>query len=164
MDRLWTPWRYAYVSSVGSADRGCVFCDILSSGDDRQNLVVYRGKRLFIVLNLYPYTSGHLLIVAKRHIACLREADAEELRSFMELARVCEDALAREYRPDGFNIGFNIGRAAGAGIDRHLHMHLLPRWVGDASFVSTVSETRVLPEALGQTYARLVPYFERLAL
>lgn len=164
MDRLWTPWRYAYVSSVGGADRGCIFCDILSSGDDRQNLVVYRGKRLFIVLNLYPYTSGHLLIVAKRHIASLREADDEELRSFMELARICEGALAREYRPDGFNMGFNIGRAAGAGIDRHLHMHLLPRWVGDANFVSTVSETRVLPEALGRTYARLVPYFEGLAL
>jgi ATP adenylyltransferase len=164
MDRLWTPWRFAYVSNLGHSDQGCAFCEILSGECDQKNLVLYRGKKVFIVLNLYPYTSGHLLLVANRHIPSLQDADPEELHSFLELARVCERALGSEYHPDGLNIGFNIGRAAGAGVDHHLHMHVLPRWVGDSSFMTVVGETRVLPEALGQTYNRLAPYFENLSV
>lgn len=159
MDRLWTPWRFDYISKIDSARPGCVFCEILAEDRDPQNLVLYRGRALFVILNLFPYTSGHLLIVANRHISALREAGPAELHEFLETAQTCERTLQLEYKPDGFNMGFNIGRAAGAGVAHHLHMHVLPRWAGDANFLSVVSETRVLPEELGQTYARLRPHF-----
>jgi len=159
MDRLWTPWRFDYIRTLDHSDRGCVFCDILADDRDHANLVLYRGTALFVILNLFPYTCGHLLVVANRHIPSLREASTAELHEFLETAQTCELALEREYKPDGFNMGFNIGRAAGAGVDHHLHLHVLPRWVGDANFISVVSETRVLPEQLSQTYARLLPHF-----
>jgi len=159
MDRLWTPWRFDYISGLSHADSGCVFCTILSSHDDRANLVLHRGRNSYVVLNLFPYTSGHLLIVANRHIPLLRDARSEELREIMELAQKCEAALRSEYAPDGFNLGFNLGRAAGAGVEHHLHMHAVPRWVGDGNFLSVVAETRVLPEELPRTYDRLKPYF-----
>jgi len=160
MDRLWTPWRFDYIRNIGAEAPGaCVFCDILRDDHDLENLVLGRSPHAYIVLNLFPYTSGHLLVVANRHIASLSEASPEELQAFMALAQLCERALAAEYRPDGFNLGFNIGRAAGAGVAHHIHMHVLPRWSGDANFVSVVAETRVLPEELPRTYERLRPYF-----
>jgi ATP adenylyltransferase len=159
MDRLWTPWRFDYIRNISDADSGCVFCRILSESSDEANLVLHRSAHTFIILNLFPYTSGHILIVANRHIAYLREAVPEELHEFLELAQGCERALQNEYRPDGFNLGFNLGRSAGAGVAHHLHMHVLPRWTGDSNFVSVVAETRVLPEELSQTYLRLLPYF-----
>lgn len=165
MDRLWTPWRFAYVSSVAREDdEQCVFCRILSEERDEQNYLLFRAKYVFIILNIYPYTSGHLLIVSRRHIASLEEAEPQELHSFADLAQACVRALRLAYSPDGFNLGFNLGRSAGAGVERHLHMHVLPRWVGDSSFVSVVSETRVIPEALDQTYRRLLPHFRDLSL
>jgi ATP adenylyltransferase len=158
MDRLWTPWRFEYLRN---ADRepSCVFCRILRENEDAANLVLFRCRNLFVILNLFPYTSGHLLIAANRHIASLTDARPEELQEMMELARQCENALQQEYHPDGYNMGFNFGRAAGAGVEHHLHMHILPRWVGDSNFVSVVGETRVLPEELPTTYRRLKPYF-----
>ena len=159
MDRLWTPWRFDYIRNISDADSGCVFCRILSERRDEENLVLHRGLHSFIILNLFPYTSGHVLIVANRHISYLREAVPEELHEFLELAQGCERALHDEYKPDGFNLGFNLGRSAGAGVAHHLHMHILPRWTGDSNFVSVVAETRVLPEELSQTYLRLLPYF-----
>jgi ATP adenylyltransferase len=161
MDRLWSPWRFEYVRQLDSArpDGGCVFCALRTESDDRANLVLYRGANAFLLLNLYPYTAGHLLVAANRHIPFLRDARPEELHEFLELAQRAEAALAAAYRPDGFNIGFNLGQAAGAGIADHLHMHILPRWTGDANFVSVVGETRVLPEALSSTYDRLLPHF-----
>jgi ATP adenylyltransferase len=159
MDRLWTPWRFDYISKIDNSGRGCVFCGILAANRDEANFVLHRGKSLFVILNLFPYTSGHLLIVANRHISFLQDALPAELSDFLESARVCEHALRSEYRPDGFNMGFNLGRAAGAGVEHHLHMHVLPRWAGDANFLSVVSETRVLPEVLPSTYRRLRPYF-----
>jgi len=160
MDRLWTPWRYDYIRGLGQGDAGCVFCRILAEPDrDPENLVLCRTPALFVVLNVFPYTVGHLLIVARRHIAALGGADPAELHAFFETAQKCEAALTSEYHPEGLNMGINIGKAAGAGVESHLHMHVLPRWTGDANFVSTVSETRVLPEALDQTYRRLHPYF-----
>jgi ATP adenylyltransferase len=161
MDRLWTPWRFDYIRSLAGAKEDCVFCSILADGRDRDNLVLHRGKSAFIILNLFPYTSGHILIVANRHIPFLRDAELEELHELLELARRCEQALQDEYRPEGFNLGFNLGRAAGAGVAHHLHMHILPRWTGDSNFVSVVGETRVLPEDLAQTYQRLLPHFSR---
>jgi ATP adenylyltransferase len=159
MDRLWSPWRFDYISSIGQSPSSCVFCDILADDRDEENFVLRRGRNSFALLNLYPYTSGHILIVANRHIPFLRDARTEELHEFLELAQRCEMALQIEYSPDGYNMGLNLGRAAGAGVAHHLHMHVLPRWTGDANFVSVIGETRVLPEDLPKTYRRLLPHF-----
>lgn len=158
MDRLWTPWRFEYIRKADNA-ASCVFCDVLQETSDAENFVLYRGRHVFVILNLFPYTSGHLLCVANRHISLLEEAENGELHEMIELSRQCQLALRKEYRPDGYNIGFNLGRSAGAGVEHHLHMHVLPRWTGDSNFVSVVGETRVLPEELPATYRRLIPYF-----
>ena len=160
MDRLWTPWRFDYIRGISESE-GCVFCRILSQHSDSENFVLWRGGHVFIILNLFPYTSGHLLIVANRHIAFLSDASVEELHELLDAAQQCEQALAKEYRPDGFNMGFNLGKAAGAGVAHHLHMHVLPRWTGDSNFVSIVGETRVLPEELPRSYDRLLPHFQK---
>ncbi len=161
MDRLWTPWRFEYIRNADKAP-SCVFCEIIEDTRDAENLVLFRGAHAFVLLNLFPYTSGHLMCVARRHISSMTAARTEELHEIIELSRNCEYALREEYRPDGFNMGFNVGRAAGAGVEHHLHMHVLPRWVGDSNFVSVIGETRVLPEELPATYKRLLPYFEKL--
>jgi ATP adenylyltransferase len=161
MDRLWTPWRFEYLRNADSATT-CVFCQILSENRDADHFLLYRGPEAFVILNLFPYTSGHLLVVANRHISSLSDARSEELHQIIELSRCCENALRQEYHPDGFNMGFNLGRAAGAGVEHHLHMHVLPRWMGDSNFVSVVGETRVLPEELPVTFQRLLPYFKNL--
>ncbi|MDM7998385.1 MAG: HIT domain-containing protein [Acidobacteriota bacterium] len=158
MDRLWTPWRFEYLRNADHATE-CVFCGKLRETRDAANLLLFRGRNAFVILNLFPYTSGHLLVVANRHIASLSEATPEEAHEIVDLARICEHALRQEYHPDGFNMGFNLGRAAGAGVEHHLHMHVLPRWTGDSNFVSVVGETRVLPEELPTTFQRLFPYF-----
>ncbi len=160
MDRLWTPWRFDYIRSLsGEAPGGCVFCRILSESRDCDNLVLYRAKSAYVLLNLFPYTSGHMLVALNRHVPFLRDARPEELHELLDLAQRCELALMDEYHPEGFNVGFNLGRAAGAGVADHLHMHVLPRWTGDSNFVSVVAETRVLPEELPRTYERLLPHF-----
>jgi ATP adenylyltransferase len=158
MDRLWTPWRFEYIRNADKAT-SCAFCQILAETRDAANLVLLRGAQAFIVMNLFPYTSGHMLVVANRHISFLSEASPEELHEIIQFGRHCENALRQEYHPDGYNMGFNLGRVAGAGIEHHLHMHIVPRWAGDSNFVSVVGETRVLPEELPVTYARLLPYF-----
>src|SRR5690349_18128488 len=154
MDRLWTPWRYRYVSS-SQPSGGCIFCEKAASSDDRGNYVVLRAERNFLMLNLYPYTSGHLMIAPYVHIATLGGAPQETLQEMMRLTARAEKALVQLYRPDGFNIGMNIGESAGAGVAGHIHMHVLPRWTGDGSFMTTVAETRVLPEVLDTTYDRV---------
>jgi ATP adenylyltransferase len=160
MDRLWTPWRFEYIRNADQAP-SCVFCQILNEASDTANLVLFRGDKSFVILNLFPYTSGHVLVVANRHISCLSEAEPEELHEIIRLGRQCEGALTREYHPQGFNMGFNLGRAAGAGVEHHLHMHVVPRWTGDSNFVSVLGETRVLPEELPTTHQRLLPYFKK---
>ena len=160
MDRLWTPWRFEYIRTADK-ETACVFCRILNASCDQENLVLYRGEHSFILMNLYPYTSGHLLVVANRHISFLNEARPEELAEIIQLGRRCETVLGQEYHPHGYNMGFNLGRAAGAGVDRHLHMHVVPRWTGDSNFVSIVGETRTLPEELPNTYERLLPHFKK---
>ncbi len=134
----------------------------MSESRDADNFLVYRGTHAFVILNLFPYTSGHVLCVANRHVPSLGDASAEELHEIIDLSQTCERALRQEYHPDGVNLGFNLGRAAGAGVEHHLHMHVLPRWVGDSNFVSVVGETRVLPEELPVTYERLLPYFKKI--
>ena len=154
MSRLWAPWRMAY---VGAADTpsGCIFCDALATTADRDRLVLYRGRQAYLILNAYPYTSGHLMAVLNRHVADLGAARVDELAEAMTLVRMATAALVAEYRPDGFNVGINLGSAAGAGIKDHLHVHVVPRWSGDSNFMAVVGDVRVLPEALEATYDRL---------
>jgi ATP adenylyltransferase len=139
----------------------CVFCAALAQ-DEAHSLVLFRGSSCYVLLNLYPYTNGHLMVVPVRHIAALAEATREELDEMMRLTRRAEIALAEVYRPHGLNVGMNLGRPAGAGIPDHLHVHVVPRWHGDTNFMSVVGATRVVPEELSQTAARLRPVFERL--
>jgi ATP adenylyltransferase len=154
MDYLWTPWRYAYVSTAEKAS-GCVFCDAVNAGDDEKVRIVYRGRFCFVILNTFPYTPGHVMIVPYAHLDELRKQPPETAHEMMELSQRMESALRDMYHPDGINLGMNIGKAAGAGIAGHIHMHVLPRWVADANFLTVVGETRVLPETLEETWRRM---------
>lgn len=158
MDYLWSPWRYRYVSTASPADE-CIFCVLPAQQADERNYLVYRGELNFIVLNLYPYTTGHLMIAPYAHLASLEETPGETLAEMMLLIRRAEKHLRAIYRPQGLNIGMNIGECAGAGIAGHLHAHVLPRWPADANFMSTIGETRVLPEDLATTYQKLARAF-----
>jgi ATP adenylyltransferase len=158
MDHLWSPWRYQYVSSADSVPSGkdsCLFCRVAADASDAENLVVLRAERSFVLLNRYPYSTGHLMIAPYAHVATLEEAETTTLEEIMRLAQRCEKALRAIYHPGGLNFGFNIGKCAGAGIAGHIHLHGLPRWAGDTSFITTVAETRVLPEDLETTYHKL---------
>lgn len=155
MNRIWAPWRMEYLKQPKRSG-GCFLCH---EGDDRELLVLRRTELILILLNRYPYANGHLLVVPKRHTAELGDlSDAEALSLFRGTA-LCRDVLARASSPDGFNIGMNLGKAAGAGLEEHLHVHVVPRWNGDGNFMSTVADVRVLPEALLATYDRLLPHF-----
>jgi ATP adenylyltransferase len=165
MDLLWTPWRYKYITSANSPSaepalpNSCVFCSIRDSSSDDTNYVLHRANHNLVVLNIYPYGSGHLLIVPYEHTANLDEATKETTNELMDLAKRCQTVLREVYQPHGFNIGINLGKSAGAGVAAHLHMHILPRWTGDANFMTTLSETRVIPEDLSTTYSKLKDNF-----
>jgi ATP adenylyltransferase len=161
MDYLWTPWRYAYVSTADKAS-GCVFCD-KEKANDRDALIVHRGRHCFIVLNIFPYTSGHVMVVPYQHIDTLEKLSLPAAYELMALSRKLEIVFRELYHPDGVNLGMNIGKAAGAGVAGHLHMHMLPRWVADSNFMTTIAETRVLPETLEQTWERMRNAFSALA-
>jgi len=154
MDYIWSPWRYRYVAEASKDDR-CVFCRALEANDDKQTLIVHRAQKNFIILNRYPYTSGHVMIVPYAHSSDLVSTPPEVLTEMMVLAQRVQKALADTYHPEGYNIGMNLGRAAGAGITGHLHLHVLPRWSGDSSFMTVIGETRTEPEELSTTYERL---------
>lgn len=154
MKRLWAPWRMSYIGAT-SAPGGCVFCNALSGSDDRTSLVLVRRARAFLILNLYPYAPGHLMAVVNRHVGTLNEATAEEIAGAMELVGLATAMLTAEYGAEGFNVGLNQGRVAGAGILDHLHVHVVPRWNGDTNFMSVVGDTRVHPESLEASYDRL---------
>ncbi len=153
MDYLWTPWRYAYVTA-GEKPGECIFCESAKLAD-HEALIVHRSEHCFIILNKFPYTSGHVMIVPYQHVGLLSQLTADAAQDMMTLARKMEGVLRELYRPDGINMGLNIGKAAGAGVADHVHMHVLPRWVADANFMSVVGETRVLPEALETTWERM---------
>jgi ATP adenylyltransferase len=156
MERLWSPWRLAYVTGSGGTN-GCVFCDV----DD--DLLLFRGRVTFVILNKYPYNNGHLMVVPNRHLPSLSALTAEEQAELLRLTRHAEMALTDAYAPHGINIGINLGRPAGAGVLDHLHVHLVPRWDGDTNFMTVVGNVRVMPEDLHESAARLRPAFERLA-
>jgi ATP adenylyltransferase len=155
MDYLWSPWRYAYIAHVDEKPAKCIFCDALARKDDAATFIVYRGKKVFVILNRYPYTSGHVMIVPYAHVAQLELCDAETLGEMMQLASRVEQAFGANYKPDGMNVGMNLGKAAGAGVAGHLHLHALPRWFGDTNFMTVSGETRVHPEDLKITYERM---------
>ncbi|HMM42838.1 MAG TPA: HIT domain-containing protein, partial [Thermomicrobiales bacterium] len=153
MERLWSPWRMAYVG--GTKRSGCVFCDVLAVGDDRESLIVHRGERAFVMLNLYPYNSGHSMVVPYDHVPTIEELDPAARAELLELATLAVEASRRVLRCDGFNLGLNLGAVAGAGVADHLHMHVVPRWTGHANFLPILGDTLVMPELLPSTYARL---------
>jgi ATP adenylyltransferase len=156
MDYLWTPWRYQYMQQVTQGKQpDCIFCDALQRNQDEQTLIVERGKHTFVILNRFPYTSGHVMIVPYAHVAELGLCAPEALQEMMATAQRVEKALTAEYKPDAMNLGMNLGRAAGAGVVGHLHLHALPRWIGDSNFMTVTGETRVHPEDLAMTYQRL---------
>jgi ATP adenylyltransferase len=158
MDHLWSPWRYRYVQRAHDSGE-CIFCQKAAENRDDENLIVHRAARNFILLNLFPYTTGHLMIAPYEHVATLEAAADETLSELMLLTKQAEHRLRTIYRPQGFNIGMNIGEMAGAGIAGHIHMHVVPRWTGDANFMSTVGETRVMPEELPETYRKVKDAF-----
>jgi ATP adenylyltransferase len=160
MDRLWTPWRLSYVTTAGEPRPACVFCDARDRQDEP--LVAWVGERAFVILNKFPYNNGHLMIVPRRHVARLTDLDAAELLELMTLGQATEKALAAVYAPHGFNLGMNLGRSAGAGIAEHLHMHIVPRWDGDTSFMTVFGDTRVLPEELPVTAGRIREALEQI--
>jgi ATP adenylyltransferase len=157
MDRIYAPWRSKYFSL--SKTEGCLFCNVQREQDDERVGLLARGTHWFVILNMFPYTSGHVMIVANRHIAQLEELSSEEGHELVGFLARCERAIRDAYRPDGMNIGINIGSSAGAGIEGHLHVHLCPRWQGDTNFMAALAETRVVSEALDESYRRLAPYF-----
>jgi ATP adenylyltransferase len=161
MERLWSPWRLAYVTSASGPPTGCIFCNTAEPG--RDELVLVRARLAYVILNLYPYNNGHLMVVPDRHVATLEASTPQERLELMRLTRHAEMALTEAYAPQGINVGMNLGRPAGAGVLDHLHIHLVPRWNGDTNFMTVVGNVRVLPEDLSATAGRLRPIFERLA-
>jgi len=156
VDYLWTPWRYQYVTGgTSSSSTECVFCAAARGDNDRDSLIVHRGRFNFVILNRFPYTNGHVMIVPVEHVSTLGSLPDDTLVEMMRLARDTENHLRALYGPDGINVGLNIGRSAGAGIADHIHMHVLPRWMGDTNFMTVTGETRVLPEELDITWERL---------
>jgi ATP adenylyltransferase len=154
MDYLWTPWRFQYVTNSGNFS-DCVFCVAAKDTDDHANLVVHRAAHHYVILNRFPYTSGHIMVVPYAHVASLEELAPEALSEMMSLARDSVQHLRAVYHPEGLNLGINLGKAAGAGIAAHLHLHVLPRWTGDTNFMTVAAETRVLPEDLQVTWEKL---------
>src|SRR5919112_917947 len=161
MERLWSPWRHSYVTRSGD-DTGCVFCDALQH-DEGRALVLIEGKACYVILNLYPYNAGHLMVVPRRHVGTLAALESPEVSEIAEWVLLSEMALNEASEPQGINVGMNLGRPAGAGVLDHLHVHLVPRWTGDTNFMSVVGNVRVLPEDLSRTAERLRPIFARLS-
>ncbi|HAE85081.1 MAG TPA: HIT family hydrolase [Anaerolineaceae bacterium] len=160
MDHIYSPWRKEYFDRDKN-DQACVFCEAAKQPDSPENLIIFRGKLTFIILNRYPYTSGHLMVVPYQHSSALEELIDDTMLEMMQLTQKAVCVLGQEYQPQGYNIGMNLGAVAGAGITEHLHLHVVPRWQGDANFVSVIGQTRVLPETLEETYHRMREAWKR---
>jgi ATP adenylyltransferase len=157
---IWAPWRIDYI--LGDKTPGCIFCDKVKQDQDRENGILLRGRKAFVMLNAYPYNPAHVMVCPYDHVDTLEQVEPEALRELMELTRLAEVAIRGAVRPDGFNVGINVGRAAGAGIEEHLHIHVLPRWGGDVNFMPAIAGVHVIPEALLATFDKLKPEFDRL--
>jgi len=161
VERLWSPWRMEYIEAAKDDPDGCIFCDLPAKGDDAATLILSRGERAFVLMNSFPYNPGHLMVAPFRHAGDFEELHDDELADIDALLKRSLRALREEMEPQGFNIGMNLGRVAGAGIPDHVHWHVVPRWNGDTNFMPVVGQTRVLPELLEETYRKLAPRFQR---
>ena len=160
MEVLWAPWRMEYILS--EKEDGCIFCNHLQKGDDRESLILYRGKHSFVIMNRYPYNNGHLMVAPYRHVGALEELSEEEAKEIMVNIQRCLSVLKEVMSPHGFNIGANVGKVAGAGVEDHLHFHIVPRWEGDTNYMAVVGSTRVIPEHLRESYEHLAKAFRLL--
>lgn len=161
MKRLWSPWRSQYVAGQETEDASCIFCRFPQEQDDSRNLVVYRGELAYVVMNRFPYNSGHLMIVPYEHTAEFQTLSASALAEVMSLLSTCLTALRTAFKPDGYNAGMNLGSAAGAGVADHIHMHVVPRWVGDTNFMPALADVKVMPEMLEDSYRKLAAAMSR---
>jgi ATP adenylyltransferase len=156
MEYLWAPWRIKYIEKIiSSGAKSCIFCDKPAENKDAENFILYRGELNFVIMNRFPYNSGHLMVAPYRHVAALDELNGEELNEHYKLVARCSSVLKKIMKPDGFNIGMNIGRVAGAGIDKHIHSHIVSRWNGDTNFMPVIAGTKVVNESLEDTYCKL---------
>ncbi|MFP4164752.1 MAG: HIT family protein [Chitinispirillaceae bacterium] len=163
MDRIWAPWRMTYIKGVDDTkDEGCVFCNKPTQDSDKENLLLFRGKKCFVLMNLFPYNNGHLMIIPYQHTSDILNLDKETSSELWELTALSKEILSKTMNPEGFNIGMNLGRGAGAGIDQHIHMHIVPRWNGDTNFMPVVGQTKVISQALEETYETLHPLFQSM--
>lgn len=162
MNHLWSPWRMSYILE-NKNEEGCVFCHVIEQADGCENLIIYRGRYSYVILNRYPYTSGHLMVVPYEHCASLEGLSTEPRAEMMELISFCVQVLTFEYSAQGFNVGANLGGAAGAGIPQHVHFHIVPRWQGDTNYMSAIGGTRVVPEALNESYLRISNAWKKLS-
>ena len=163
MNQLWAPWRMTYIAAIDRKDEGCIFCTKHTDRDDRKNLVLYRGNKCYVIMNLFPYNNGHLLVIPYEHVPDICRLEKSASSELWDLLCLSRNALTSAFHPDGFNIGINIGRTAGAGIDSHAHAHIVPRWNGDTNFMSVLGDTKVISQALEETYDALAPYFRSIA-
>ncbi len=163
MERLWRPWRINYVRNIESLrDEQCIFCSRPAQDDDAQSLILYRGDTTYIIMNLYPYNTGHVMVTPYRHVGELEMLEEGELKELMDLTSLAIRAIKKDMSPQGFNLGINLGKAAGAGFDEHVHMHIVPRWQGDTNFMPVVGDSKVMPETIADTYERLRKSLESL--
>ena len=160
MKKLWAPWRIEYITKDKS--RECIFCALPKLDDDKKNFILFRGKHCFVIMNIYPYNSGHLMVSPYRHLACITKLDTEESLEMTEITKNSIQILREINVPEGFNVGFNLGKSGGAGYDEHIHNQIVPRWTGDNNFMPALAETRVIPEHLEKTYDKLAPNFKKL--
>lgn len=163
MEHLWAPWRMTYIDGAGAEPGECVFCAKAAASADEQNLVLHRGSHSFVIMNLYPYNNGHLMIAPYAHVPSIEELDAETLTNIMTTAQLCLEALREAMHPQGYNMGINQGTVAGAGIKDHVHLHVVPRWNGDTNFMPVLADTKVMPDYLANTYHQLLSQFQRLS-
>ncbi len=162
-DQLWAPWRMRYIKAGDKSEgEGCIFCFKPQADKDKENLILFRSTHNFVIMNLYPYNNGHLMVVPYQHAPDLNSLPAETLLDFMHTTQKSVTALRECMRPDGFNLGMNLGRTAGAGIDDHVHLHIVPRWNGDTNFMPVISNVKVMPEYLSETYDRVFAEFQKL--
>lgn len=159
MDVLWAPWRMDYIKSTEKKTSACVFCDKLNDSKDKENLVLYRSKHSFVLMNPYPYNNGHLMVLPHLHIPDLDVLGDEDILDLMKVTQHSISSLKKAFMPEGFNVGINLGKVAGAGLGQHLHLHIVPRWAGDASFMTVIGEVRIIPEHIMSTYDTLYPIF-----
>ena len=162
MKILYAPWRIAYIKWFSKKERGCFLCMASRDEDDTRNLVIHRGRSCFVILNRYPYNNGHLMIAPYRHVGRITDLGDDELLEMIKFLKLSIAALESEYKPDGFNVGLNLGRAAGAGLEEHIHLHIVPRWIGDTNFMPVLADTKVIPESLEESWRRLRDRFQTL--